>query len=39
MAVQGQIADTNGALLEVSGRLVTELNKGSSSGSVISTTA
>jgi len=39
MAVQGQIADTSGALLEVTGRLVTELAKGSSSGTVVNTTA
>ncbi|AMZ69701.1 MULTISPECIES: hypothetical protein [Pseudomonas] len=39
MAVQGQIADTSGALLEVTGHLVTELAKGSGSGSVVNTTA
>ncbi|SCZ10745.1 hypothetical protein [Pseudomonas sp. NFACC37-1] len=39
MAVQGQIADTSGALLEVTGHLVTELSKGSGSGSVVNTTA
>jgi hypothetical protein len=39
MAIQGQIADTNGALLEVTGHLVTELAKGASAGGVISTTA
>lgn len=39
MAIQGQIADTNGALLEVSGHLITELNKTSSSGALVSTTA
>lgn len=39
MSIQGQIADTNGALMEVSGNLVRELAKGSSSGGVISTTA
>lgn len=38
MAVQGQIADTSGALLEVTGHLVTELAKGASSGSVVNTT-
>jgi len=38
MAVQGQIADTSGALLEVTGHLVTELSKGSGSGSVVNTT-
>ncbi|AEA70064.1 MULTISPECIES: hypothetical protein [Pseudomonas] len=39
MAAQGQIADTSGALLEVTGRLVTELAKGASSGTVVNTTA
>ena len=39
MAIQGQIADTNGALLQVSAQLVTELAKGSGSGGVVSTTA
>lgn len=39
MAVQGQIADTSGALLEVTGRLVTELAKGGSSGAMVNTTA
>jgi hypothetical protein len=39
MGVQGQIADTSGALLEVTGHLVTELAKGSSSGAVVNTTA
>ncbi|WP_210639555.1 hypothetical protein [Pseudomonas sp. Tri1] len=39
MAVQGQIADTSGALLEVTGRLVTELAKGASSGVMVNTTA
>jgi len=39
MAVQGQIADTSGALLEVTGHLVTELAKGSGSSSVVNTTA
>lgn len=39
MAVQGQIADTSGALLEVTGHLVTELAKGASSGTVVNTTA
>ncbi|MGN8276669.1 hypothetical protein ACLEJQ_05300 [Pseudomonas sp. SMV71] len=38
MAIQGQIADTSGALLEVTGRLVTELAKGAGSGSVVNTT-
>ncbi|WP_447801141.1 hypothetical protein [Pseudomonas kilonensis] len=39
MAIQGQIADTSGALLEVTGHLVTELAKGASSGTVVNTTA
>jgi capsule polysaccharide export protein KpsE/RkpR len=39
MSIQGQIADTNGALSEVSGNLIKELAKGSSSGGLISTTA
>lgn len=39
MSIQGQIADTNGALLEVTGNLVKELAKGASSGGLISTTA
>lgn len=39
MAIQGQVADTSGALLEVTGRLVTELAKGASSGTVVNTTA
>ncbi|EXF94617.1 hypothetical protein HK44_001320 [Pseudomonas fluorescens HK44] len=39
MAIQGQIADTNGALMEVAGSLVKELAKGSSSGSMLNTTA
>lgn len=39
MAIQGQIADTNGALLEVSAALVKEMAKGSSTGSVVNTTA
>jgi hypothetical protein len=39
MAIQGQIAETNGALMEVSSSLVKELTKGSSSGSMVNTTA
>ena len=39
MAIQGQIAETNGALLEVSAALIKELTKGSGSGSVVNTTA
>ncbi|MGF6149729.1 hypothetical protein [Pseudomonas fluorescens] len=39
MAIQGQIGQTNSALMEVSSSLVKELAKGSSSGSVVNTTA
>lgn len=39
MSIQGQIANTSGALAEVTGNLVKELAKGSSAGGVISTTA
>lgn len=39
MSIQGQIADTNGALLEVTGNLVKELAKDSGAGGLISTTA
>lgn len=39
MSIQGQVADTNGALLEVTGNLVKELAKGSSAGGIVSTTA
>ncbi|MCU1753053.1 hypothetical protein [Pseudomonas sp. 6D_7.1_Bac1] len=39
MAIQAQIASTNGALMEVAGNLVKEMAKGSSSGSVVNTTA
>ncbi|MGY5333334.1 hypothetical protein [Pseudomonas protegens] len=39
MAIQGQVADTNGALAEVSGNLVRELAKESSSGGLVNTTA
>ena len=38
MSIQGQIADTNGALAQVTGNLVKELAKGSSSGGLVSTT-
>lgn len=38
MAIQGQIADTSGALLEVTGHLITELAKGSGSGALVNTT-
>lgn len=39
MSIQGQIADTNGALAQVAGSLVKELAKGSSAGALVSTTA
>jgi uncharacterized protein involved in copper resistance len=39
MSIQGQIAETNGALAQVSGNLVKELAKDSSTGGLISTTA
>ena len=39
MAMQSQIGDTNGALAQVTGNLVKELAKDTSSGSVINTTA
>ncbi len=39
MSIQGQIADTNGALLQVTGNLVKELAKHSSAGGLVSTTA
>ncbi|TFH81756.1 hypothetical protein [Pseudomonas kribbensis] len=39
MAVQGEIAETSGALLEVSAALVKEMSKGSSAGNVVNTTA
>lgn len=39
MSIQGQIADTSGALAQVTGNLVKELAKDSSSGSLVSTTA
>lgn len=39
MAIQGQIANTNGALAAVAGNLIAELAKESSSGGLISTTA
>jgi hypothetical protein len=38
-AMQGQLAATNGAILEVSARLVQELSKGTGTGSVVNTTA
>lgn len=38
-AIQGQIAETNGAMLEVSASLIKELTKGSGTGSVVNTTA
>ncbi|MGL6246265.1 hypothetical protein [Pseudomonas sp.] len=39
MSIQGQIADTNGALAQVAGSLVKELAKESSTGALVSTTA
>jgi hypothetical protein len=39
MAIQGQIADTTGALQQVTGNLIKELAKGSSSGVLVNTTA
>ncbi|WP_223483683.1 hypothetical protein [Pseudomonas sp. A-RE-19] len=39
MSIQGQIADTSAALAQVTGNLVKELAKDSSSGSLVSTTA
>jgi hypothetical protein len=39
MGIQGQIAETNGAMLEVSAALLKEMSKGSGSGSVVNTTA
>ncbi|EJM94975.1 hypothetical protein PMI34_00968 [Pseudomonas sp. GM74] len=38
-AIQGQVADTSGAILQVSASLVKELAKGSGTGSVVNTTA
>jgi len=39
MGIQGQIAETSGALLEVSAALLKEMTKGAGSGSVVNTTA
>ncbi|MCF4997385.1 hypothetical protein GIW70_23990 [Pseudomonas syringae] len=39
MSIQGQIADTSGALSQVTGNLVKELAKDSSSGGLVNTTA
>lgn len=39
MAIQGQVAGTSGALVQVSGNLVKELTKGSSTGGLVSTSA
>ncbi|MEJ5058092.1 MULTISPECIES: hypothetical protein [unclassified Pseudomonas] len=39
MAIQGQIAETNGALMEVAASLLKEMAKGSGSGSMVNTTA
>ena len=38
MSIQGQIADTNGALAQVTANLVKELAKGSGTGGIVSTT-
>lgn len=38
-AIQGQIAQTNSAILEVSASLIKEVSKGTGTGSVVSTTA
>ncbi|MBV7571776.1 hypothetical protein KW846_03600 [Pseudomonas sp. PDM32] len=38
-AIQGQVAETNGAILQVSASLIKELAKGSGTGSVVNTTA
>lgn len=38
MAIQGQVANTSGALAEVTGNLVMELAKGSSAGGIVSAT-
>lgn len=38
-AIQGQVAQTSGAILQVSASLAKELSKGSGSGSVVNTTA
>ncbi|MGE8189557.1 hypothetical protein [Pseudomonas sp. NPDC086278] len=39
MTIEGQIADTNGALAQVTGNLVRELAKDSGAGALVSTTA
>ncbi|WP_460352919.1 MULTISPECIES: hypothetical protein [unclassified Pseudomonas] len=39
MSVQGQIAQTSGALMEVAAALVKEMSKDSTSGNLVSTTA
>lgn len=39
MSIQGQIAQTSGALTEVAGALLKEMSKGSTSGNLVSTTA
>jgi hypothetical protein len=38
-AIQGQVAETTGAILQVSASLIKELTKGSGTGSVVNTTA
>lgn len=39
MSIQGQIADTTGALAQVTGNLITQLAKESDSGALVNTTA
>jgi len=39
MSIQGQIAQTSGAMMEVSAALLKEMSKGSTSGNLVSTTA
>lgn len=39
MSIQGQIAQTSGAMAEVAGALVKEMSKSSTSGNLVSTTA
>lgn len=38
MSIQGQIAQTSGALMEVAGALLKEMSKGSGSGNLVNTT-
>lgn len=39
MSIQGQIAQTSGALMEVAAALLKEMSKGSTSGNMVNTTA